>query len=150
MASYDELMNTLRKLYVQLRNIENTPQYFKDIDICLYPSEINIIGIVGKFQEMNVTELAEKIGVTKGAVSQILKKLNDKKLIEKYHDKSNKKEVLLKLTEKGNCVFQEHKNIHKIIDPQIRSFLVNQSNEQTAYLIDFLKMISEICDLVSD
>lgn len=150
MDYYNELMSTLRKLYIQLRNVENTPQYFKDIDICLYPSEINIIGVIGKVPEMNVTELAEKIGVTKGAISQILKKLNDKKLIEKYHDKRNKKEVLLKLTEKGDFVFQKHKNIHKIIDPQIRSFLANQSIEQTTYLIDFLKMMSEICNDVAE
>ncbi len=145
MDPYYELMSTIRKLYVQFRHIENTPQYFDIIGIWLYPSEINIIGAIGKDPGINVTELAEKIGVTKGAVSQILKKLNDKKLIEKYNNKNNKKEVLLKLTEEGIIVFNGHKNIHKIIDPQIRSFLETQTNEHTSYLIDFLKMISKIC-----
>jgi DNA-binding MarR family transcriptional regulator len=145
MDLYYELMSTIRRLYVQIRDIENTPQYFNEINLWLYPSEINTVAAIGKEPDVNVTELAGRIGVTKGAVSQIIKKLNDKKLVEKYHDENNKKEVLLKLTVKGNVVFQEHKNIHKVIDPQIRSFLAAQTNEQTVYLIEFLKMLSEIC-----
>ena len=71
----------------------------------LYVSEIHTIYFIGKNPGINLTQLAELSGVTKGAVSQIVKRLVTKRYITKHNTK-NKKEVNLSLSDKGYIVFQ--------------------------------------------
>jgi DNA-binding MarR family transcriptional regulator len=76
----------------------------------LYKSEIHTIDFIGRHPELNISELAEEMGITKSAVSQIITKLNQKKLIMK---KRYKKEVLVFLTEEGVRAFNGHKKYHE-------------------------------------
>lgn len=80
----------------------------------LYVTEIHTITMVGKNQEINMTSLAEVMGVTKSAISQTINKLVHKNLIIKSNS-TNKKEFNLKLSEKGNIVFQGQESFQKEI-----------------------------------
>lgn len=71
----------------------------------LYFTEIHTITTVGKNREMNMTHLAEKMGVTKGAISQTIRKLESKNLVLKSNS-NNKKEFNLKLSEKGQVAYK--------------------------------------------
>jgi DNA-binding MarR family transcriptional regulator len=71
----------------------------------LYFTETHTITMVGKNREINMTQLAEMMGVTKGAISQTIRKLVSKNLILKSNS-NNKKEFNLKLSEKGQIVFK--------------------------------------------
>lgn len=143
---YNKLMYVLRKLIFQLRTIEKSPQYFQTLDLNIFPSEMNVIGVIGKTPGINVAELSEKIGITKGAISQIVKKMIEKGLLIKYKEKGNKKETLLKLTSDGEVVSREHQNFHQFIDPEIKELLKNNTEEQNLGIINFLNMISNISD----
>lgn len=77
----------------------------------LYLTEIHTITMIGKNREINMTRLAEIMGVTKGAISQTLRKLVHKNLISK--ESINKKEFNLKLSEKGNIVFNAQESFQK-------------------------------------
>jgi DNA-binding MarR family transcriptional regulator len=58
----------------------------KPVDIggvLLYPSEFHVIEIVGKYPEKNLTAIASHLGVTKGAVSQMVRKLEKKGSLKK-------------------------------------------------------------------
>ena len=70
----------------------------------LYFTEIHTITTIGKNREINMTRLAEKMGVTKGAVSQTIRKLVNKNLVLKLNT-TNKKEFNLRLTEKGQAAY---------------------------------------------
>jgi DNA-binding MarR family transcriptional regulator len=52
----------------------------------------------------NVGELARRLGMTSGAVSQVTKKLLEKDLIEAYKKPGNRKEVFSRLTTLGERV----------------------------------------------
>lgn len=69
----------------------------------LYFTEIHTITMVGKNKKINMTRLAEIMGVTKGAISQTIRKLVHKNLILKSNS-TNKKEFNLKLSPKGRIV----------------------------------------------
>jgi DNA-binding MarR family transcriptional regulator len=71
----------------------------------LYFTEIHTITMVGKNKEINMTQLADMMGVTKGAISQTIRKLVHKNLIFKSNS-TNKKEFNLSLSEKGNIVYK--------------------------------------------
>lgn len=80
----------------------------------LYFTEIHTITMVGKNKEINMTQLAEMMGVTKGAISQTIRKLVNKNLIFKSNI-NNRKEVNLKLSEKGILVFKSQESFQKEI-----------------------------------
>jgi DNA-binding MarR family transcriptional regulator len=71
----------------------------------LYFTEIHTITMVGKNREINMTRLAEIMGVTKGAISQTIRKLVHKNLILKSNS-TNRKEFSLKLSPKGKIVYK--------------------------------------------
>jgi DNA-binding MarR family transcriptional regulator len=77
----------------------------------LYLAEIHTITMVGKNKEINMTQLAEIMGVTKGAISQTIRKLVHKNLIER--ESINRKEFVLKLSEKGKIVFAAQESFQK-------------------------------------
>jgi DNA-binding MarR family transcriptional regulator len=77
----------------------------------LYVAEIHTITMVGKNNEINLTGLAEIMGVTRGAITQTINKLVKKNLIVKTS--INKKEFNLKLSEKGEIVRREQESFHK-------------------------------------
>ncbi len=75
----------------------------------LYFTEIRTIATIGKSREINMTRLAEKMGVTKGAISQTVRKLVSKDLITKLNT-NNKKEFMLKLTLRGETADKGHES----------------------------------------
>ena len=78
----------------------------------LYIAEIHTITMVGKNREINMTQLAEMMGVTKGAISQTIRKLVSKNFIIKSND-INRKEINLKLSKKGLIVYKRQESFQK-------------------------------------
>jgi DNA-binding MarR family transcriptional regulator len=80
----------------------------------LYFTELHTITVVAKNREINMTQLAEIMGVTKGAISQTIRKLVNKNLILKSNI-NNRKEINLKLSEKGMIVYKSQESFQKEI-----------------------------------
>ena len=78
----------------------------------LYFTEIHTIAMVGKNREINMTRLADMMGVTKGAISQTIRKLVSKSLIIKSNT-NNRKEINLRLSEKGRIVYKGQESFQK-------------------------------------
>lgn len=71
----------------------------------LYFTEVHTISMVGKNKSVNMTQLADIMGVTKGAISQTIRKLVSKNLIIKSNTR-NRKEISLRLSGKGKIVYK--------------------------------------------
>jgi DNA-binding MarR family transcriptional regulator len=93
--------------------IDKKPKDYGTGDL-LYIAEIHTIVMVSKNREMNMTQLANMMGVTKGAISQTIRKLVNKNLIVKSNT-NNKKEVNLGLTSKGEIVLKGQVSFQKEI-----------------------------------
>jgi DNA-binding MarR family transcriptional regulator len=107
------LIETFQKILQVYSVIERKPKDFGTGDL-LYVSELHTIAKIGQHPEINITQLADATGVTKGAVSQIVKRLLKKNFIEKCKSR-NRKEVNLQLSEKGNLIYREHETFEKEI-----------------------------------
>ena len=81
---------------------------FSHGDLKLYPSEIHLMLLIGDEQERNATIMAEKLGVTKGAISQTLSRLEKKGVLEKTKDPYNKNELTATFTPLGQEVSPVH------------------------------------------
>jgi DNA-binding MarR family transcriptional regulator len=118
--------------------LEQTPRPF-GTDERLTSSEIHLIEIIGDNAEaLSVTDLSKVLGVTKGAVSQNLKRTENKGLTLKIEDPQNSSRSIVKLTSKGKTAYFAHKHWHETMDGGFKEFFLNLKPERIDFLIDFL------------
>jgi DNA-binding MarR family transcriptional regulator len=118
--------------------LEQTPRRF-GTDEHLTSSEIHLIEIIGDNDEaLSVTDLSKVLGVTKGAVSQNLKRTDNKGLTLKIEDPQNSSRSIVKLTSKGKTAYFAHKHWHETMDGGFKEFFLNLKPERIDFLIDFL------------
>lgn len=103
----------MRKVAVTMGKFMATEKKQKNYgtDVMLYRGEVHTIEAIGNHSGIGVSDLAKYQGVTKGAVSQMVDKLNKKGLINKAVSSDNT--VSLTLTEKGKSVYIGHKKYHE-------------------------------------
>jgi DNA-binding MarR family transcriptional regulator len=106
------IMGQYRKAMHRYSKIEEIPLDFGSGDI-LYRSEIHAIEAIGHNHGSNLTELAARLEITKGTLSQLISKLAKKGLVLKKRGDRNDKEVTLELTEKGKIAFDGHQGFHR-------------------------------------
>ena len=101
---------------------------------------------VGVNPHMNITELARASGVTKGAISQIVKKLETKGVIRRYKKAANDKEVFIELTETGKKTCEERRRINKETIVLLREELDLHSDGHVAFLVHMFHWLDEFMD----
>lgn len=99
-------------LYMELiRKTEKVKRNYNGIE--LYPSEIHTLVFIQENNEFNMTTIAQKLGITKGAIFKIIKKLEKKELLIPYKKQENNKNTYFELTKKGLLAYQGHEEFHK-------------------------------------
>ena len=135
MHTIHERFSRVLKLAVQL---EKKPRKFGTHEL-LTSSEIHLIEIIGDYAEsLSVTDLAGVLGVTKGAVSQTLKKLENKGLTSKRTDPENNSRSIAELTAKGKTAFYAHQHWHETMDGGFKEYFKNLSQDRIDFLVEFL------------
>lgn len=107
-------------------------------DIEIFYSEIHMIRDIKENAGLHITALAEKMNITKGAVSQMVKRLEKKGLVEKYSLDENLSKCFVRLTKKGEKADREHLRLHREADRIIFSILDTYSDKDIALINDFL------------
>jgi len=117
-------------------------------DVPIFHSEIHVIMAIAQHPGVHVGGLADILGVTKGAVSEILKKLERKALVIKEVDDLNLSRYSLYLTEKGKRAHSNHMHYHMILNSIVEEQLEDASEHDLKFLSDFLSsMISKVKSL---
>ena len=104
----------------------------------LYPAEIHTLGTICAHGPLSVSQLARKAGVTKGAVSQLVSRLEAKGLVSKEPDQDNRSRVLLSPTALGRKAEQGHMAFHKEHDKEFFTWLGGLPDAQ-------YKVFKELC-----
>ena len=102
------LVNQFYKLERQCRN------FGTDVEIHL--AEIQMIMTIHNAQGIHVNGLAQKLGITKGSVSEMLRKLERKGLVHKEKDPLKMTRLNIYLTDKGLLAHQNHICLHQKLD----------------------------------
>ena len=106
-------------------------------------NEMTMLKAIGDNPDMHVIGLARILGITKGAVSQTLSKLEKKGLIEKLPDPSNASRLIIKLTASGEEIYEKHERFHEELDALVESILNEASEENRRFLNDFLTRVND-------
>ena len=106
------IIDALLKFHNEIAKMSKKPNNY-GTEYFVYQSEIHMIDFIGRHPDLNISEISEEIGMSKSAVSQMLTKLSKKNFIvkERY-----KKEVTVRLTERGNELFEGHREYHETLN----------------------------------
>jgi DNA-binding MarR family transcriptional regulator len=110
--------------------------HFEDIN--LYHSELHLLLFVYSEQNTNITLIAQKIGLTKGAVSQTLSRLENKGIITKQTDPYRKNELKVMFTEKGKALMREVVKIKENAEQKYVKYISSLSYNEKMAIYDFM------------
>ncbi|MDO5406261.1 MAG: MarR family transcriptional regulator [Eubacteriales bacterium] len=79
----------------------------------LYMREVHFLVAADPEQPISISELAERLEVTLGAVSQMATKLEKKGLVLRSPDPNDRRRTMVSLTEAGIRLYQEHMEYDK-------------------------------------
>ena len=100
-----ELSDRIMRFINQLIFLEKK-SVFCHKGVTLYPSELHLMALILKGPPSGATSMAEKLGITKGAVSQTLSRLEKKNIILKTKDPFHKNELTTEFTPFGKETLQ--------------------------------------------
>lgn len=118
--------------------LDKMPKNFGTEDLLTH-SEIHLIEIIGDNEGLSVTDLARHLRVTKGAVSQTLKRFDLKGYTEKRSDPDNLSRVIVSLTARGQTAFWAHKDWHEQMDGGFSKYLHELEETELGIISTFLE-----------
>jgi DNA-binding MarR family transcriptional regulator len=132
--------NKLQSILHLTRQLEQAPRKF-GTDELLTHTEIHLIETIGDQPDLSVTDIAALLEITKGAVSQNLKRLENKELTTKRTDPQNRSRLLVGLTAKGQTAYWAHKHWHETMDGGFARYMDELDTKETDTIIRFLSRI---------
>lgn len=100
--------------------------------------EIHVVKMVGDRPGLYSSEIARLFGIGRAAVRKTLLKLEERGLIVREQDPSNKKIHRLFLTEKGERAYKCHEEYHDRHDKALFDCVAGMSEDQLEAVRDFL------------
>lgn len=111
-------------------------------EVSISTSALHLIETIGNYPYSTITDLADKLGVTKGSISQQIPKLLEQGLIQVNQTEKNKKNKYLCLTMKGIEISEAHNSLHKDLYKSLKQDLETFSPQQIVLILEMLNKIS--------
>ena len=125
MDNYDQLNEILVYLFDHALDIERNfliRDTFKDISV----NDMHVINAIGLHNEVNMSSLAKKVGVTVGTLTIAINGLVRKEYVLRTRSETDRRVVLVSLTEKGESAFRHHEDFHTRIVDAIHASLTEE------------------------
>lgn len=140
-----DILDAISRVLNKAASVEKEP-----VDVghgtLLYSSEVHLIDMAGRYPEENISQIASRLGITKGAVSQTSKKLEEKGYIVRINPEGDKKTVFLRLTEKGTDAFLWHTAYHEVINQYMAEQVSKFSSKDIENLLAVLAQMEIMLD----
>jgi DNA-binding MarR family transcriptional regulator len=115
MAGKDDIIrdgiDTFLRIVNIMRVLERTPVDFGTGEM-LTVGEIHTIEAIGPNAGVNITDLASRMHVTKGAMSQVVSRLDGRGYVTKTMNRGFGNEVTIELTARGKKAYRGHRAFH--------------------------------------
>jgi len=138
-----EFMDALARLFSKAAQIEREPVDTGD-GVLLYTSEIHLIDLAGRFPEDSLSSIALRLGITRGAVSQTVKKLEEKGYLERYNGEGDNKTTFLRLTDAGKKAFAWHEAYHSLVNGRLIQVIASLKKEDRQNALNIFLTLEKI------
>ncbi|MCT4403725.1 MarR family transcriptional regulator [Leuconostoc falkenbergense] len=116
------------------QHLNKTTSYY-GTDTLLTPAEIHAISLIASHSNINLSQLAELLSVTKGTATKSAQKLVKKEMIYKNFAKGSENIVELTLTDKGTIAAENHKTYVDYMEKQLIEIYYDISDQTTSDLV---------------
>lgn len=113
-------------------------------DDSLYMREVHFVVEIGSMESPTMSEVATRLNVTQGAVTQMATRLEKKGYVIRKKDTEDKRVTTISLTEKGKILCAEHIAFDKKEHAEVSEMLKEFSDEELEKLIRYEKIMWEI------
>lgn len=140
-----DILDAISRVLNKAASVEKEP-----VDVghgtLLFSSEVHLIDMAGRYPEESISKIASRLGVTKGAVSQTAKKLEEKGYIERVNPEGDKKTVFFRLTEKGTDAFLWHTAYHEVVNQDMVEQVSKFSSKDIENVLSILTQMEIMLD----
>ena len=136
------LLQLIYRAHGELERLEQTPRDYGSGRL-FYASEMHTLVCIGENPYLNLTTLAEKLGVSKSAASKFVKKLIAAACIDKTKSPDNAKDVLFHATPEGKRAIQGHRAFEEATFGPLRAIEARLSPGNTAMISRFLTELAD-------
>lgn len=136
--------DSLYRFYIKYStHLSVAQKYASGTELSMVPA--HTLSLIQDHPGITTTQIAETWGITKGAVSQTIKKLENQKLITKEKDSKNSKIIHLFVTQVGAHISLEH----KLFDVQAqlawrKTLLEKCTSDDLAAFYKVLRLMTEL------
>ncbi|WP_291329559.1 MarR family winged helix-turn-helix transcriptional regulator [Desulfovibrio sp. UCD-KL4C] len=125
MSSLNNLNHSVVEFYEKLSSWENDIVRGKGITL----PQMHTLEVLGSQQPMRMKELAQGMGITTGTLTVLVDRLEIKGFVcRKPHD-SDRRSILVELTESGEAMFAEHDRLHLRLIEELTSEISDSERE---------------------
>ncbi|HIW21953.1 MAG TPA: MarR family winged helix-turn-helix transcriptional regulator [Candidatus Dorea intestinavium] len=145
MIIYDDILGYFDKLIDQIGKLE-------EVDVKtryghkIHKAEIHLLVQINNTPGKSMSELARTLDVTRGMISQLAKKLEEKELIEKKKSLANERDVLLYNTAEGERIVKLHAKFYQDLNDVFLDYFSKLDYKQTDTILEFLKVTETFID----
>ncbi|QYJ99893.1 MarR family winged helix-turn-helix transcriptional regulator [Shewanella psychrotolerans] len=132
----DKLSHEIVEFYEKLSSWEHS--VVKNAGYSL--PQVHAVEILGANGAMRMKELAEKIGITTGTLTVQIDKMEKAGLVTRKAHVSDRRAILVDLTDKGVAVYKEHDQLHHTLTTQITAKFSDDERQQ---LLTFFERINQ-------
>ena len=134
----------LGKIQAMTRKLQNV--VFVKGKKSFYNSELRmleeIVAADKKGERLISTQLADKVGVTRSAISQMVNRLSEKGLVQRVPDDVDRKIAYIELTGNAKELYNaQRKRMGEVVAKVVADFGADKANQM-------LKLVDEFCDSV--
>ena len=116
--------------------------FFDDLNL----TEVHCIHWIGTLDHANVTKVSNEMGMTRGAISKICKKLLKKNFIESYQEPENNKNIYFRIADGGKKIFEAHKITHNRAFGEKLNIVGRYDADEQAIILRFLMDINGLVE----
>lgn len=98
--------------------------------------QAHTLEIIGESGPLRMKELAEKMGVTTGTLTVQVDRLEKRGLAKRLPHESDRRSILVALTDAGQKRFEEHHQLHLRLTEEITSDMDGEDMERMAAWLD--------------
>ncbi|MEF2967726.1 winged helix DNA-binding protein [Paenibacillus sp. M1] len=100
---------------------------------------LHIIDAIEELEPVNGIRISQKLGIPRGSVSKITRKLVQENVIQMEYLPDNKKMILFRTTPFGREISRIHQSLHRQIGINVHNFLNKYDAEQLSFLVHVLQ-----------
>ena len=103
--------------------------------------QMHTLEVLGSSGQLRMKELADKLGITTGALTVLVDRLVRGGLVARVPNEHDRRSIMVRLTTEGEKLFQEHHELHNQLTLELVSAL---EADETKILLRILRKINSI------